>query len=198
VRTNCFADASPANCESATLGFVEMVRDHDGNDPFWTASGGAVQQDVGAGVPQFAGEIVLRGGKFECNFHNQETSDLKVKIWTGFTVARPDNDPVIFPATPVDAAWDPTLQADFQKKFAKVRFAREVIVEGGNSYNFVTRIRVQKVDKVLWNPGSTAVCGLHPILLYTLCSVGHENANAVSITKAFNISFSADAVTPAS
>jgi len=156
-------------------------------NPFWTAVGGAQGLDNGDGVPEFGDEIVLRGGLFRINIHNSSTNDMKVKIWRITTGNNPDITAVPNDLTPLDQMWDPSVVPDFYTQFGKPFQAREVVIEGGNSYTYVTRFKSQKIDQNAYENLSRS-----PYVIIMLANQGSIDENEFSITRGYNLSFSGD------
>jgi len=164
-----------------------------GQEPFWTGTGGAVEKDIGLGIPQFV-DVVLRGGKFELTIANESTNDIKFKIWRFNTGNSPDFTNVPNALTPIDQAWDPSCEPNWYIDVGRPFWNKEVTLEGGNSYTYVTRFKSQKIDK---DGYQSTVQARSPFILVTASNVGNATSNQYSLKRSYNLSFAGDAVTPA-
>lgn len=184
--------STPANTTESRVLFFNMYESSGtGASPFWTTTGGAQPIDIGEGVPIFDG-VVLRGGKFEMTLANQSANDIKVKIYRITTGNNPDFTNAPGPLTNVDQAWDPSVVPDFYNQIGKPFMSREVLIEGGNAYTFVTRFKSQKIDENAYELQARS-----PYLIVQIGNVGTSVANAFEIKRSYNVSFSGDATTVA-
>jgi len=176
---------TPANNTTGTLVGTNMWK--NAGTTFWTTAGGLQPADLAGSVPTFVGDIIVRGGRAEITFHNSSTtSDIRVRIFG----IRTQTDP-LFSAEPVAPpySWDTTVSPDFGSLIGKTWFTRDVVIEQGNSYTFVQRIKMQKIDQ------STYLLEGHSPLVYALISnVGHATPISVVVTRGYNLSFSGDGV----
>lgn len=182
---------TPAALNTGTIQEYNMY--NFGTGAFWTTGGGAVEKDLGLGVPDFA-DVTLRGGKFELVLANTSANDIKFKIWRFTTGNNPDLSLIPNDLTPTDQAWDPSVVPDFYSQVGKPYMAKEVTVEGGNSYTFVTRFKSQKIDQ---NAYDILQQSRSPFILVLASNVGNATANSYSVKRGYNLSFAGDAVSPA-
>lgn len=191
MRTIASGFTTPATTTESRVVFFNMY-DHTGTggSPFWEAPN-AREIDLGEGVPTFE-DVILRGGKFELVIQNQSTNDIKLKIYRITTGNNPDFTLLPGPLTDVDQQWDPSMEPDFYSNIGKPFMAREVTIEGGNSYTFVTRFKSQKIDEVAYTAQARS-----PYIAVMFGNVGTSVNNALEIKRGYNLSFSADIVSPA-
>jgi len=188
IQTLQFTDTAPANFgTTGRLISFPMYRHTTGS--FWEAAGGAQDLDAGTTVPTFQGGIILRGGLFRLVIANQTGDDVRIKMWQLTTGNNPDL--TVIPVTP-DAAWDPSITPDFYTEVGRPFLSREVTIEGGGAYTFQTRFKTQKIDEVAYSEDARA-----PFLIVMLSNINSNNASQCSFTHSYNLSFSADVVTPA-
>jgi len=180
-------DGTFASPTTSKLKIYNMYNFGPSLNPFWTVAGGAQELDNGDGVPEFGDEIVLRGGLFRINIHNASTNDMKVKIWRITTGNNPDLTAVPNDLTPLDQMWDPSVVPDFYTQFGRPFMSREVVIEGGNSYTFVTRFKSQKIDQNAYENNART-----PYIMLQLANQGSIDENEFSITRGYNLSYSAD------
>lgn len=167
---------------------------------FWTAAGGAVPVDNIA-VPTFnASSIVIRGGQINFMISNMDATSgsgagfaaesLRVKFWYGFTNTRPTSIPALFPSQQ-SQMWDPTALVDFNENYGKIYYSGEVLLQGGQVFEFKRRLRVQKIDYDTFKNG-----GSQPFFMFQCCTVDHSAANNSPFTmkNGVSLSFSGDTV----
>jgi len=187
IISNATTIATPANYTTGTLTGLNL--DRLNGQPFWTVAGGAAATDFGVTPPLFKGDIVRRGGIYEMQFQNPSTTgDIRLRLWLIRSVTNPD-----FSFEPVGGLaptiWDPTASPDFIKEIGKPMWAREVVIENGNSYTFKGRYKMQKIDEETY--GSQGLCN---ILYIMACNVGHVTPTTINVLGSHNLSFSADAI----
>lgn len=179
---------APASIDDAELGYLPAL-----NASFWTAGGGTVASDVGGTVPLFTGDIVLRGGISKIQFSNNAVSDsIRVKLYMVWANTSPTVAGVL-PAggSIVDAAWDPSLLADFAR-FGKVIGQREFIIVPGQRPTEVSyRYKPRKVDQVVFNN-----LGEQLFWMWTINQMSNVDGGtqAVTVQRSHNVSFSGDAI----
>lgn len=185
ILSNSSAPVTPATVNTGLLLGTNMYR--TGGVPFWTTAGGLLQTDSSITPPLFKGDIILRGGVWECQCTNTSTTnDVRIKVW----VMRSTNDPDFSfePALP-PVAWDPTAAPDFIKEIGKPYMFREIVLEQGNSYTLKGRFKLQKIDEVTYGRQ-----GLSPLVYMLFHNVGHATATTINVLYNYNLSFSADAI----
>lgn len=154
---------------------------------FGTVAGGAREIDVGAGVPTFEeSSFVLRGGKYSMTILNTGVQDLKIKLFRITTGNNPDFS--IVPATE-DSEWDPSVTPDFFVEVGKPFRTREVTIEGGNSYTFVDRFKLQKIDGQAYIDNARS-----PYICLLVSAISNTGSATFAVRQAYNLSFSADAI----
>lgn len=192
IQTLASGFATPASDSTALVSVFNMYRE---TNPFYIVAGGAIPTDTGGNVPQFVGDVILRGGKYELTVHNSSVNDVKIILYRMTTVNEPDfgtlNDWPADGLTQVPQAWDPTTVPNVNTQVGKTFMAREVTIEGGNSYTFVTRFKMQKVDKDVYAADSRS-----PYIIVKYGNVGTATANTIVIKRSYNLSFSGDADVP--
>lgn len=176
--------STPATYTTGTLQGINMYQTPGG--AFWQVGGGALPPDVGGAVPTFTGDIILRGGRFELNIHNPNLTDVRIKLMQLTTVATPDF--TLEPVTP-PFTWDTSAQQDFNQRLGKPFIIREVTIEGGQSYTYTTRFKMQKIDQ-----GVYAQQGRSPVLYLLASNIGSTVAASIRVTTGFNLSFSGEAI----
>lgn len=207
VHYRCLRNTSNAQTTNA-LGLSNLASDVYVNFPFeylgvdfFTAAGGAIPVDGAIAVPTFnPSSIVIRGGTIYISISNMDATSgsgagfaaesLRVKFWYGFTNSRPANIPALFPSQQ-NQMWDPTCLVDFRENYGKIYYAGEVLLQGGQVFEFKRRLRPQKVDYAAFKQG-----GNQPFFMYQVCTIDHSAANnsPFTVKAGINISFSGDAV----
>lgn len=189
IQTLASGFTTPASDATAFVSVFNMYRE---TNAFYVTAGGALPTDTGGAVPQFVGDVILRGGKYEMTIHNSSDNDVKITLYRMMTVNEPDfgtaNDWPADGLTAVPQAWDPTTVPNVNTQVGKTWMAREVTLEGGNSYTFVTRFKMQKIDKDVYAADSKA-----PYMIVKYGNVGTATANSIVIKRSYNLSFSGDA-----
>lgn len=189
VGTAANTAATPANLTDASLTVITP------GNAFWTAAGGAQQEDTGVAVPTFIGDIVLRGGVSRLTVSNRvdpaglnNTDCVRVTVFTVWT--NRDLPGFAFPAT-VPVGWDPSVFPDFQRH-GRVIGKREVLLKpDGEVMELYFRHRIQKIDQNVYTNGGSR---LNWFVLNS--QVGNSDAGVpenVDIVNTINYSFSADA-----
>lgn len=179
---NSFVITTPANNTNMTISSFGSM--NYGN-VFWGAAGGAVEHDVGLGLPLFQGNIVLRGGMWGLSFYNADFLPVSIKIYIGNTVARPDAS--LVPGT-VNIGWDPSLTADIGTDYAKFGKAYTVSIDGQQSYKLERRIRTRNVDQETWIQN-----GYAPTVMIAVSNLGTVSSKSITVTRYYNLSFTGDA-----
>ncbi|QQL09575.1 capsid protein [Marmot associated feces virus 5] len=192
ISTQATGFNTPASTTTSVVLFFNMYNHSTtGANPFWETSGGAQPIDEGENVPDFE-NVVLRGGKYEMTIANQSTNDIKVKLYRVTTGNNPDLTLNPSPLGSVDQQWDPSVEPDFYRNMGKPWMSREVLIEGGNAYTFVTRFKSQKIDERSYQLQSRA-----PYIFIQVGNVGSSVANAFEVKRGYNLSYSGDATTVA-
>jgi len=176
----------PAAVEACSVVTVQAL----GND-FWTVGGGALPLDLAVPVPEFVGNITLRGGVSTISFSNPNNADtadaVKVRLWMIWTAKEPVLG--ILPST-ANAGFDPSLVPDFER-FGRIIGSREFwLLPGNKPMEVKYRYRPHKIDQVIHNNDGQQ--------LYWMFTVsGHQvGAESIVLKAYYNASFSADAIQP--
>jgi len=178
--------ATPANPTQGVPVYYNMYNFGPALSPFWTVAGGAQEIDLGDGVPEFGDEIVLRGGKFEITFQNTGNEDIKIKLYRITTGNNPDLTLIPSGLGVFDKQWDPSVVPDFYTQFGKPFMSKEVVIEQGNSYTFVTRFKSQKIDQNAYDNSSRS-----PFVMM-LISGNVGVGGTVLINRGYSLAFSGD------
>jgi len=175
--------STPASYTTGTLVGTNMYKPTAG--PFYTAAGGTLPPDITIPIPFFVGNIIVRGGVYDWTFHNDSTTDMKVKIFMLKTTKSPDF--TFEPVAPY-SSWDPSATPDFHDQIGATWMTKEVLIEGGNAYTYKGRFPIQKIDQATY-----LLSGSSPVIYSLTSNVGTTAASAYRITAGYNLSFSADA-----
>lgn len=181
--------------------YVDFPLQYASANDFFTTAGGAIPIDGGVAFPTFnPSSIVIRGGSICLYISNMDATSgsgagfaaeaLRVKYWYGFTNSRPTNIPALFPSQQ-SQMWDPTCLSDFKENYGKIYAAGEVLLQGGQVFEFKRRLRVQKIDYAAFKQG-----GNQPFIMYQVCTIDDSAANnsPYTVKCGYNISFSGDTV----
>jgi len=159
---------------------------------FWTTTGGFVNTEGWSAIPTFISDLYIRGGKLDLIVTNTNTGNLlEVTTWVGRFKSRAYTS-AIPASTTNDAAWDPSLIADFQGLYS---FSKPVVsvVLPLNSCTRTEYVSGKKVDLGQWNsdvePG-------RPFWIIKLVNLNSAAAMNTNIESRHSISFSGDATAP--
>jgi len=183
VFTAAVTRSTPASNIVGTLTGTNLYKPAAG--PFFSAAGGALPVDISLAIPQFNGNVVLRGGIYEYSILNNSTTDMKIKLFMLTTTNSPDFS--FEPASNPFTQWDPSSTPDFTDQIGKVWATREVLLEGGNVYTYRGRFKMQKIDVATY-----ILQGKAPLIYSLVNNVGTTVASQYVITTAYNVSFSGD------
>jgi len=161
----------------------------NGVSVFWTAAGGAIEANAGAGVPTFEGDVIIRGGIVGFKLFNESTTiPAQCKVYLIKMAPRPSlaNIPVA-----ANVGWDPTLVPEFTKDVGKVIFMKEFQLEALAEMSVERRLSIMKIDPESWSTDAQRfywlfVCG-DPQTVTTV---------TLRVVTYFNISFTADVSAP--
>jgi len=192
--------AAPASVEESSIVVQRALFQSNargGGSPFFTTAGGAIAVDGPLTVPEFLGDIVLRGGIARCSvFNTHDTIAMRVRVFAVWTGNYPEDK---YPSSFTDRLeWDPSLVAEADR-FGKVLFSREAIVQPNSPMLVTYRFRPQKIDtgKFLGVDGITSdTPSAHTLFWFIKVSrfaTGEGDMNAVWVTS-YNVSFSGDAI----
>lgn len=183
VFANTFVVSTPAATQTSTVSTFSMLQPTAGS-LFWTLAGGARGVDTGVAVPDFAGDVILRGGK--CGITIANASDDNIKYTMYYFWTNDDPDLGLIPVTE-SIAWDPSVTADFSTRVGKIIWQQTVQLEPGQSYSFERRLKCQKIDQARF-----AVQGRVPHLVIKMSNVSNNDISASRINLFYNLSFSSD------
>lgn len=176
---------TPASATIAQFN-VRQALDND-TARFYETTGGLSLLDTGMTLPTFKGDFVLRGGKVGINFVNSDNTVLFGKVWLVKAPKNPNLSP--FPITTVYGA-DPSEIPEFTNYVGKIKYSKEFTLEALNSIEIVRRIPIFKKGIYEW---ANIQDGRY-YWIFTVTS-GDATANTYRVTRYFNVSFSADAIT---
>jgi len=172
------SNADPAQATIARISALEN---------FWTAAGGAIPIDLGVSVPQFADDIIIRGGKVGIRLFNESTvAPLNVFVWLTRDSQTPNYTSL---ASPQPVGFDMSLIPDFKKKFGTILYTRQFLLEPLAESSIEYRLRVMKIDQQVWIDGSR--------FQWWVMVSDPDTANITTCRQVtyHNLSFSADALT---
>jgi len=180
---------TPAAVTDGTLQFFNMYQ--FGGNGFATAAGGAVEIDVGSGLPVFAdSSYILRGGRYEMTISNPHSFDIQIKMWRITTVKQPDFTCAGALGSSEDFAWDPSCTPDFYNYIGKPFGAKEVTINGGDQWTYSTRFKTQKIDTENYNNNAMSPY----VLIFVTARNANTSAANVKVLQSYNLSYSADAI----
>lgn len=155
--------------------------------PFWLAAGGARQTDAGT-LPLFTGDIVLRGGKIGLLLSNPiaDTTSIRVQVMLIRTNLNVDNT-LTFGTE--DIGWDPSLLVDFPSRVGRIIYRRDILLENGSTSEIEYRLRIQRIDQ------DNFISNKYTYRWWIMASNPEgTGTTTLSVTRYFNVSFSADAI----
>lgn len=167
---------------------------------FWTAAGGAQRSDAATPVPDFNGDIVIRGGMARATFNNQGASDsMRVRLWIVRTNGSPDF--TVLPSATLVAtdvastSWDPSLLPDFASFGKVIRSYEFLLLSGQRPITIKFPLKTRKIDQERF---STPKLASRFYWMYTYSDVSNVDAVVGTIQHHFshNLSFVGDAVRP--
>ena len=202
-----FTMATPANLNQATVGVFYPGSNFPAGtqQPFWQFAAGAQSPDPPSVVPDFFGDIILRGGISSITIANRvgatEVSPTDCVRVTVFTVWKSREDGGFTLPTTVSIAWDPSVVGDFQK-FGRVIGRREALLHAnGEVVELKFRHRVQKIDQNVNTDNFSATSGGNRLAYVVMVSQTSNSdlsaVETVDVTIGWNYSFSADALNAA-
>lgn len=167
-----------------------------GDVAFWTIPGGLQPINVGANIPTFSDDIVVRGGFGSITFTNVDANDsIRVKLYLVRTGPNPDL--ATLPADQSEIALsasliDPTVIPDFQLFGRVVKNFDILLLPGQRPVTFFQRIPIQKLDQVVFQANG----GNRYWWLYFSSQTSNIDSvnNTLRIQFGHNLSFSADVV----
>lgn len=156
-----------------------------GTNEFWTVAGGLQPHDFGVTTAIFNADIILRGGRWNLEFHNSSGSvDIKVRVFLLNSVTNPN---FAFEPTTAPIQWDPSASPDFINFIGKPFRTYETIIESGQNWNIGGMLRIQKIDEITY-----ANQGRAPIAVVHVLNVGQAVVSNLVVTRSYNLSFSGD------
>lgn len=121
-----------------------------GVSPFWTAAGGAISQDVAQPLPQFSGDIVIRGGMIGLRVCN-DVSSLEPMTVIIYLIRTGDKFNNANAPIQVFEGWDPSLIPDFSTDIGRIVMRRKFLMENANSAEVTYRLPIQKIEEAPFN-----------------------------------------------
>jgi len=185
----------PATTTTCKIGFAPA----HGDVPFYTSGGGLLTIDSGVTVPQFQDDITIRGGYGSITFTNLDANDaIRVRLFgvrsisnPAFSILPADDSDVLLSASTID----PSIIPDFSA-FGRVTKSFDLLLmPGQRPITFFQKLPVQKVDQNVWeNRGGNRFWWMW--FASQTSNVDTVN-NTLRIQISHNLSFSGDAVSPA-
>lgn len=189
-RSNAAQSSTVTTPVSAALMITNQRQALNATGTFWTAAGGTVPLDVGATVPTFNGDIILRGGKVGISFYNSSaTVPLYIQLFLVRDVPRD-----VLTNIPLNPAvgWDHTHVPEFFTDIAKYIITQKqfTLLPNGVAQTEV-RLKPMKIDQQDWITDQQQLTWLIAVTDYDGVA-----ANVVRITHYHNVSFSGDVDAP--
>jgi len=153
---------------------------------FWKTAGGLQALDDGVTPPtDFAGDLIIRGGKMGVTFFNANTTPVEINLWL---IKVNPAATLSFPATG-PYGWDPSLIPDFATEFGKIVMHRKKIILENDMATFEYRLPTFKVDQDRHNSNN---------YYNWLISSWDPTSSALvtTVNRYFNLSFTGDAYAP--
>lgn len=176
---------------SGDFNIIPILTDSSGN-PFWSTANGAVAIDNTVAVPNFRGDIILRGGKIGAYISLPSTvvaaDNILVKVWHVKTLHNP-NTSVFSGAQPL--SFDPSAIPDMTTETCRILQYREAVLSTQNpTLNVEYRLRLQKIDQDDFATGF----GQQDMICVYVSNISAANNIGVQIHAFHNVSFSGDAI----
>jgi len=169
--------------------------------PFWTASGGAVAIDQSVSLPNFIGDITIRGGTIGIGFDvlDAVTDVIGVRVWLcfgkqGHTI--PSSNTLF---SGVSRPWgaDPSIAGDLTTVGGvKVLKNWTAYLKYNQPMFWVEhRIKPRKVDQQPYITANADAEGAQFLWIYHVVNLSSATSQTVGVTTTHNLSFSGDADT---
>lgn len=189
-RSNAAQSAVLTTPASAALMLTNQRQALNASGTFWTAAGGTVPLDVGATVPTFNGDIVLRGGKVGISFYNSSSvTPCYIQLFLVRDVPRD-----VLTNIPLNPAvgWDHTHVPEFYTDIAKYVLTQKqftLLPLGVSQTEF--RLKPMKIDQQDWIVDQQQLTWLIAVTDYD-----GVLTNNIRVTHYHNVSFSGDVEAP--
>jgi len=180
---------TPASVSTVSI-LAEKAIDNGTANPFWNTTGGALAPDSSFALPLFTANITVRGGKMGLRLANvldpavsadtlQGTVMLirTTKNWTPGAIT-----------TPQPLGWDTSLVQDFDTKVGRIMYRKNFLLTDAQSALIEYRIPLQKIDAADFQATFNTY-----VWIILAGNVSQATADTMTVTKYFNLSFSADA-----
>jgi len=189
-RSNAAQSSIVTTPALATVMITNQRQALNATGAFWTAAGGTVPLDVGATVPIFNGDIILRGGKVGISFYNTSaTVPLYIQLFLVRDVPRD-----VLANIPLNPAvgWDHTHVPEFHTDIAKyIITQKQFTIKPEEACQTEVRLKPMKIDQQDWVVDQQQLTWLIAITDYDGVA-----ATPVRITHYHNVSFSGDVDAP--
>lgn len=154
---------------------------------FYLPANGAQPYDAGLSLPQFTGDVVVRGGVMGLRLINDpaDVSPLHVKV---YLVKSGDKLVTSNVPSTVSLGWDPSIVPNFGTDVGKVIMERTFLIENSNSAEVRYRIPIMKVDTGTWPSGA------NQYFWFVLVNSANGIATQLTTQRYFNLSFTGDGV----
>ena len=153
---------------------------------FWKTSAGLQTLDTGVTPPtDFAGDIVIRGGKLGVSFYNANAAPVEINLW----LIKQGDAAFGTPPSTGPYGWDPSLIPDFKRDYGTIIFHRKKIILENDMATFEYRLPTIKIDQDQHNNVGTwrwFISSWDPT----------SSALVTTVNRYFNLSFTGDAYAP--
>lgn len=156
---------------------------------FWTAGGGAQQLDNGTAVPNFSGDLIVRGGIVGIRICNVATGVRPIQCNLTLVKTCKDTDAftAVWPRT-ANIGSDPTVFPDFKAATGFVIARRNFLLENSTVFDYKFRLPIFKTGQLEWN---TDNIGRYCFII-GLSNCEDNTADVVASTAYCNFSFCGD------
>jgi len=178
----------------ATVSTVSILAEKaitNGAADFWLAAGGAIAPDSGFPLPAFTGDITIRGGKIGLRLANVLDPAATAECLQGTVLLIKTTKNFVSGAitTPQPLGWDTSLVPDFDTRVGRILYRKNFLLTDSNTALIEYRLPLHKIDvndfQTVYNTYLWVIIG---------GNTSQATADTITITKYFNLSFSADAM----
>lgn len=169
-------------------------------DAFWEAAGGAVAIDESVSLPNFIGDVTIRGGTIGIDFvvADSVTDLIGVRVYLCFGKqghSIPSNNSLW--ATSQPWGWDPSAVADLStlNGIKVLKNWTGYINYTNKSFSVDHRLRPRKVDQQPYITANADAEGAQFLYLYHIVNLTSTTSVSVGVIPRHNLSFSGDADT---
>jgi len=180
---------TPATVSTVSV-LAEKAIDNGSGSSFWGAAGGALAPDVTFALPAFTGDIIIRGGKIGLRIANVLDPAVSAETLQGtvMLVRTTKNWTPGAITTPQPLGWDTSLIPDFDTRVGKIVYRKNFLLTDAQTALVEYRIPLQKIDandfQLVYNTY---------VWIIMAGNTSQATADTMTVTKYFNLSFSADA-----